>query len=339
MEPVTFIQIQKESEELWQKLLRKRSTCMYQVCNKTAINSHVIQNKYILKPIAPKKHLYCLEPHSIFDKETRFSYKRKGINNVLTFSGFCIYHDSKIFSFIENKDVDWLNPKSQFLLGYRSICRELYIKQISVELHKAILARFFLPPEIEHEMEMEIFGLAKGIEDMSRYKKILEIEITKNDYSNYNFETIILPFSIELCVSSPISVSYSEDVPNKDLAEADFVETNIVNVFPYKGESVVVIGYANGFDNRWAKNFSKQIKTLDIDLICKALNDLILFRSEFHCMSEKLYQTISDDEMKEFFKIWEEVIYLRSYKLDTHLNIFNNFAKAIKINIIDQRTT
>lgn len=328
MEFIKNEQYLHECEKLLSKLFNKSSVCMYPGCKNMAINSHVLQNKKILKPIAPKDHLYCFEPTSSFNKKQRLTYKRRGINDVLAFKGYCEYHDDQIFSSIEISNVDWDDQKSQFLLGYRSICREIYVKQIMVDYYLEHLTKFKFPDNaVQHNCEISILALSMGIKDMNRYKEFLELGIFNNNYSNYNFETIVLPFSIELCVSSPISVSYSEDIPNKDIAEADFVETNIVNVFPYKGKSVVIIGFSDEFGNRWAKEFSKKLKTQEVDLICKTLSDLILFRAEFHCMSEKLYQSISKEELNEFLKKSEEIVLLRSNSLSTHLNIFKQFTQ------------
>lgn len=329
MEPIKIEQFLQESQALLYNALKQSSVCMCPGCNNIAINSHVLQNKNILKPIAPDDHLFCFEPNSLFNKEQRFIYKRKGIKNVLTYSGFCCSHDDQIFSFIEKTDVDWFDPKSQFLLGYRSLCRELYIKQLSIKYYSGLLDKFVLPTEMEHRINISILGILKGIEDMKRYKEFLEKAIFSEDYTSYYFETIILPFCIELCVSSPISVSYSEDIANKDLVEADFIETNIVNVFPYRGKSIVIIGFANGLENLWAKEFTRKLETQEIRLICKTLSDLILFRAEFHCMSEKLYQSISQEELKEFMKTSEEILLLRSYNLSTKLNIFHNFLETL----------
>lgn len=333
MELIKNEQYLHECEKLFSELFIKPTACMYPGCKNTAINSHVLQKKKILKPIAPNDHLYCLEPNSFFNKEQRLTYKRRGINKVLAFKGYCKYHDDKIFSSIEKSNVDWNDPKSQFLLGYRSVCREIYVKQIMIDYYSEHLSKFFLPDNVltdynvRHYCERSIFSLSMGIKDMNRYKEFIELGIFTNNYSNYNFETIILPFCIELCVSSPISVSYSEDIPNRDIKEADFVETNIVNVFPYKGKSVVIIGYANEFDNRWAKEFSRKLKTQEVDLICKTLSDLILFRAEFYCMSEKLYQSIAKDELNEFLKKSDETALYLSNSLSSHLNIFRNFTQ------------
>lgn len=327
MELIKNEQYLHECEKLLYKLFNKSSVCMCPGCRNMAGNSHVLQNKKILKPIAPQNHLYCFEPNSLFKKEQRLTYKRRGIGEVLAFNGYCQYHDDQIFSSIEksNVDVDWDDQKSQFLLGYRSICREIYVKQIMVEYNKALINKYVLPYEKVRYLQNCILGDSLGIKDMKRYKEFLELGIFSNNYSNYNFETIILPVSIELCVSSPISVSYSLNIPNKDIAEADFVETNIVNVFPYKGKSIVIIGFANEFDNRWAKEFSRKLKTQEVDLICKTLSDLILFRAEFHCMSEKLYQSISKEDLNEFLKKSEETVLYLSNSLSTHLNIFKHF--------------
>lgn len=336
MEFIKNEQYLHECEKLLSKLFNKPTVCMCPGCKNMAINSHVLQNKKILKPIAPKNHLYCFEPNSFFNKEQRFAYKKRGINEVLAFRGYCKNHDDQIFSFIEKTDVDWSDPKSQFLLGYRSICREIYVKQIMVDYYSEHLTKFISPDnmlldyKVRDYCEKSKLGLSMGIKDMNRYKEFLELGIFNNNYSKYNFETTILPFSIELCVSSPISVSYSLDIPNKDIYEADLPETNIINIFPYKGNTYVIIGFAAGFENRWANALAKILKTQDSNLICKSLNDLILFRSDFNCMSERLFHSILPNNFSEFFKIYEAVGCIKSYSLSTELNIFKDFKITVK---------
>lgn len=331
MEQIKRNKFLNEVDDILKKAINQKSLCMCPECKNFAINSHVFQEERILRPIAPKNHLYCFEPNSLFNLDQRYRYKWRGITQVLAFPGFCNPHDNSIFSFIEKEDnIDWFNPKAQFLIGYKSLCRELYIKQISLKCNESILAEFKLNTEIEGKINSKISGLKMGINDFVRYKEFIENGIFENNFENYSFTTFQLPFNIELCVSSPISVSYSLDLPNKDIFEADLPETNIINIFPYKGSTYIIIGFATGFENRWANALAEILKTQDSYLICKSLSDLILFRSDFNCMSERLFHSISPNKFSEFFKIYEEVGCIKSYSLSTDLNIFKDFKTTDK---------
>ncbi len=326
MIPINQKRFLHEAEKLFVKYRQTPSLCMYPGCNSNAINSHVFQTERILRPIAPANHLYCFEPNSLFNLNKRFSFNRRGIKQVLAFWGFCNHHDDQIFSSIEKMDdVDWFNPKSQFLLGYKILCRELYVKKLAVKYYNSLLEKYSLPKEIMDNIVLHKKGFEMGVNDFNRYKVFLELAIFNFNYSYYKFETYTLPFYLELCVASPVSVSYSTDILNKDIVDADLPETNIVVIFPYKQKTYLIVGFANGFENRWANEFIGKLKTQDSLLIYKSLNDLILFRSDFNCMSEDLFCSIPKAELNNFLKKYEQNVLSKSFELSSHINIFKHF--------------
>lgn len=290
-------------DEAMSKAMSRPAMCMHPSCNKKAIKTHILQKSLILNPIAPNNHLYCFQPNSSFNNQI-LHYRRVGINSAMTYQGFCNEHDCSIFKPIENENVDWSNIHSQYILGYRTVCRELDIKQRMVDflvnlypyVNQSYLRHYFSQMK-EYEM---------GIKDLKIYKMIIENGVFNHDYSGYSFQTIVSDYLLELCISTPVTVSYSTSV-NMDINDADLIELNIINIFPFNGKSIIIVGFANQCENIWAHDLVKKIQNVKSFLeYSKILNDLILFRAEFNCMSEKLYNSIPENEMQQFLREYKE---------------------------------
>ncbi len=116
-----------------QKKQKNRGRCLHfydgHRCQKI-ISAHSIQKKGLLSVIAQNGHVYTLEAEmSDLRKNAGLPiYKKKGINKVSTFLGFCKFHDNKLFTAIDDND---LIPTDQQILlyGYRSLARELFVKE------------------------------------------------------------------------------------------------------------------------------------------------------------------------------------------------------------------
>ncbi len=111
-----------------QKQLSDKGRCLHyengEVCNEV-INAHSIQKSQALSAIAENGHVYM----PLGDINKGIIYKKRGIEKqASTFLGFCKKHDNQLFEPIDNLP---LIPTEQqvFLYAYRSLCRELFVKQ------------------------------------------------------------------------------------------------------------------------------------------------------------------------------------------------------------------
>lgn len=84
-----------------QKAKSETNTCMYPGCTNKSINSHIMQKNGILSSIAEDKHLWELKIDNF--KKEYIGFKKKGINKIYTFLGFCIEHDTSVFKKIETE--------------------------------------------------------------------------------------------------------------------------------------------------------------------------------------------------------------------------------------------
>lgn len=301
----------------------EKSYCMkYPNCLKYATKSHIFQEKRILTPIAPNNILYMFKYRPVYF-EDKIYYDKVPTKHCLTFKGFCKEHDDKLFAPIEkHENINWSDVKSQYLLAYKCICRDLYVKMKDKTILTKILANTKGPIVEKYKlMENE---RTHSIRHIRKYKDIIENGVFNNVYK-YNFITINLPFQIDLCLSSPISINYKWSYS----FEIDRYELNIINIFPYKGETIVILGYDKLFKNIWLEQIINKLQSNDNAKISEALQD-ILFRSDCHCFSEKLYNAISN-KLNSFINEWFENKDNFNLDIKYKSNIFKNYIDSIRL--------
>ncbi|MCR9010756.1 hypothetical protein [Gabonibacter chumensis] len=329
--------------QLKDNAIKKKSKCMFPGCSCEAISySHVFQKNKILNQLVSNGHLMIFD----YKNDGECIYRSKGVNKAFTFKGLCQKHDNDLFASIEKEEPNWFDTKSQYLLGYKSICREFAIKQIAVEinsefvisLNKGIETDYIkvfnrdVDPEFVKSFKentalyqiyrKKLMGEKLGLSDFQTYKEHLEHGIINKSFEKFEFTTIELPFKLEVCISSPISNSYSE-IPNEDIARADLPEMNVINIFPYQNKTMVIIGSIKGFPNTWANKFINKLKSGNQATQLKAISDLIVYRCEFHCMSESLFRKIGEEKFQQYYNLFRRNLYTMR-DIDIDFNLFEN---------------
>jgi len=165
---------------------------MKKECKKKIIKAHTISKSRNLKIIAENGHVLTFKTNSIFKllkNEGKFEVEKIGINNASIFKGFCSHHDKKLFSCLEDEDITF-SPKQIFMIAYRSICNELFLK-------KAILNEYtFLLNNMRNKITLNfieilktyIKGIKLSIDDLNRIKKIYDkILLEEKGYNKINY--------------------------------------------------------------------------------------------------------------------------------------------------------
>lgn len=309
------------------------STCMYSDCKHKPIFSHVFQKESVLRNISTDGKVMAFAYRDLFTvlrDELPICYKEVGINNSFGFYGFCPEHDNSIFAVIEprNEQVDWYDKHNQYLLGYRTLCREYYIQLATKRIFRKCLDTFVYPTELTFRYLQSISNCNASISIFNKYKGLFEDGIKNKNYSRYSFKVTELPFKLELCIASPINIrEVSKGLyfgPDKNKI-TDTV--NIIDIFPCKGRTIIIIGFLEGEKNLWATEIYQMLRSDDLEDICIALQD-ILFRSEFHCMSKELYNEI-ESEIPLFLQEWEKLLGCHNYALSYKSNIFRKYIKKL----------
>ena len=269
-------------------------------CNARPIHSHVFQKNGILNKVAVNRKVYMFTFNHLFSvlaNEPIVEYKLKGINDAFCFWGFCSDHDNKIFAHLEpaNGMVNWYDTKTQYLLAYRCICRELSTHYDVKFILMECIRTFNYDKNSAMNIALQLSSRNNSIKVLNTYKSLFEDGIFNASFSKYTFKIIELPYYLELCVSAPIMIAEESaglyfGPPKEEIGET----INVVNIFPYKRKTMIIMGFLKNKPNKWMNRIYEMLSSNNIKDICFALQD-ILFRTEFHCISTSLYDAIHSE--------------------------------------------
>jgi len=98
-------------------------------CRAGIIRAHSVQES-VLRMIATDGHVYGWNRHTaaLLNNGGNVTLARIGVNDASTFTGMCGHHDDATFAPLE-KRVFTATPEQCFLLAYRSVCRELFVRR------------------------------------------------------------------------------------------------------------------------------------------------------------------------------------------------------------------
>jgi hypothetical protein len=108
-------------------------------CSGKVIEAHSISRNAALAKIARKHKVYQVDanPFTIAKAEGEPQLKLEYIKSATTFTGFCSSHDSTLFRPIDQGGITPTRHQA-FLLHYRSLCRELYVKRPTLETNELL---------------------------------------------------------------------------------------------------------------------------------------------------------------------------------------------------------
>lgn len=300
-------------EKTLKRTKERKCPCMYPGCSNDAIFSHVFQRRnQQLSEITTNGKVYAFTYNHLFAflrNEPLLEYKELGISNQFGFPGFCDTHDSELFAPIERTDcaIDWYEERNQYLLAYRTLCREIHANKVMREFSSEILDRII---SCNEDLFFQFVDLkansSQSLQDLDRYKAMFEKGIFGSDYSKYYFKVVQLPYRLELCLAAPIIIrneyrgSYWGPDENKITNPI-----NIIEIFPSKNSTYILIGFAESFPNTWAFQIYGHLQSDEIEDVSWALQD-ILFRAEFHCISRDLHEELAED-IPLFLHEWYEL--------------------------------
>ncbi len=156
-------------------------------CSTKVIGAHTVRRSADLKKIAEEGHVYKLStsPVNLFNNNGKVWPELVGIKEASTFFGFCQKHDTETFKSLEAHEFIG-SPKQCFLLAYRPLLKEIYLKKSSIKSVKTIRNSFqSLPqassPFIQHFLDTLVKGHKSALIDLERLRTYYdECHITNN---------------------------------------------------------------------------------------------------------------------------------------------------------------
>jgi len=171
-------------------------------CTRNAINSHSLQRNGALKCIAENGHVYGLDTYTTKLK-TGAKYKKLGLKKASISPGFCPKHDQELFRQVES-GTEKLNKPDMLLLGYRSICHELFKKERVESIYSHpdfIKATLDIGGDAIDYVSTYLHGTIVGKADLVRHKRAYERMLHSGRHGN------ALGFS--LYYETPLPFAYS----------------------------------------------------------------------------------------------------------------------------------
>lgn len=239
------IEFSKEFSRLYREC--KFKECVFpdhSNCSEKVIKAHSIQRNKILNHIAENGMVISTDiKKTLFTKE----FDEIGISSASTFFGFCNYHDTNLFSEIENKEYVG-SIEQNFLHAYRACALEYVKKKESVCFYEKALKKYKNSP-YELMFYKKLNGALWGVKDYHCFLELFSNELIKPKEER-NFEIIssrIFHLSYEslLAVSGCFSIEYDfqQNLIN-DLADTSKRPAPIFfTIFPHNGKTFILFSW------------------------------------------------------------------------------------------------
>lgn len=266
------------------KALRAAKVCLHpdapNGCSGPAINAHSIQRSGPLSRIVDEQMKVlawnALEGWGIVNAIEAAQPSALGWREASIFSGFCAKHDNDTFSLIE-KHAFAGTPHQCTIIGYRSLCFELYRKIVSLRIRsqQRTILRGSIPQSTENQVsQMETMtddGLESGISYLTDLKKRYESAINTTCFDDFSY--CVFRFSGTLSVASTGSINPDWDIRGKriqDLGLLDDAMQGLTYGIVLNGNSFsVVFSWPHEFS--LIADFVEQLSQLDSQALATAL--------------------------------------------------------------------
>lgn len=286
------------------KAQSSKRKCFVEGCNNNAINSHLLQKNGTLSLLAEKKHIWQTS-YNKFPKGN-YTIKEVGVNNSLTFKGFCNLHDTQIFKSIESGPINFDEYKNLLLLSYRALLKEYRDKETMNDCFRLILKQV---NDVKSNSSFEAMITANQymMWDLE-YDMACINEDLSTESRAFHFEVLTLP-KLEVCCSacfSLVSIADSLKITELGYIKTEPIPAVILNLIPEANETKLILGY-NKISEKYLIDPISEFRNLRDDELLKKVSDFIIRSVEIWICSNTFYQ---------------QKIYPRKEKIITLLNHF-----------------
>ena len=270
-------------------------------CQKECIKAHSIQCSGLLKNIEIDEHVYGFDLRygSTVKRGAEIEFIPVSIRKISTFKGFCHFHDSNLFSPIDNSGFD-RTRKQAFLYAYRALCKNLFSTRNSLEMAKEYIRLYGKTALSEANFQAQEINFIS----LNYHKELLDLCIIKNNYEDISYIAFVMDSDPNILFSSCSLPYYDFNGKSIQTSIGNRVPSLIAfNSVPYKG--------------KWLYMFTWHVYSGDeVDLLLESLADIdkdknyidFLFRfiitSENLAISPKWWNTLRE---RDKFKIKEYI--------------------------------
>ncbi len=290
--------------------LNKKGRCLHydqgDACNEI-IQAHSIQKSTSLKAISSDdNHVYSISGQ--LDKDGRAKLTKIGINQMSTFLGFCKYHDNEVFELIDNAPLG-NSLKQVALYSYRSICREVFVKQNSLELYEKQLKTIKSDSREKLLIQDVLLGTKHGLHSLMKHKVNYDDMLSKSQFDTLKY--------IILDVGGDLEISFSGLL----YPEFDFNGIQIQSLLNSNDKLSLITFCSAPTSKGWAIVFAWH--SSDDDICGKFIDSLLEYRFSDIQLSNAIFRLIiTCCENVAYSPSWVEL--LDSTKIDELCSVITN---------------
>ena len=278
-------------------------------CTKKIIKAHTVSKSSSLKEISENGHVLGLKHglQNLMKNNGKYLLDKIGINQASTFTGFCSKHDKEIFAPIE--DIDFTStPEQCFLLTYRPIAREQYVKDSQESLFDFIresdkgqklteqIAIQSLKEHLKSNNDLTI-------NDLSYIKSKLDKIFLGKNYKKITHHIFSLASIPKIMASSVLAVEFDFlgnriQTLDKNKKCPDYM---IINIFSSNGNGFFVISALGEHEVATGK-FIKSLLGLEENEIGDAITRFIVSYCENFYVAPKWWRELKEESQVNFLQ-------------------------------------
>ncbi len=202
-------------------------------CSGNIVRAHSLSRRNALATVTEAGHVFSLTPDmkQLFNHD-RIEFKNKSAKAASTFTGFCGYHDNRIFLKLDNNEFDG-GVEMTFLSACRTLCRELFVKRgqlRSAEFGRGMDRGRGVNAQIQiQQIASDLFdGANVALDELEELRRLFEPALKGGDYSEFAFANY--HFNVQPHLVSAGGFNPSHDTSAAFLQSLDLA-TRTENVF------------------------------------------------------------------------------------------------------------
>lgn len=273
---------------------------------KEIVNAHSIQRERSLSAIQYDGHVYRISADfgTLNKNKGKLSCQKVGVNKASTFLGFCKKHDNDLFEKIDNHP---LIPTDEqiFLYGYRSLCRELFVKENALNTIEDQLNNGPNQKALKEFLSNWKQATAFGLENLRRHKYRYDESLKKKHYQNIEY---VLFTSTQKTFIAFSGLFYPD---------FDFMGRNLQDLGDHKTELELITFCSAPMTSGWSFLFSWHVSNskVCVDFMRslatmigegRKLEDmlfrLVISNCENHAISPQWWEGLSDIHQKDIIE-------------------------------------
>jgi len=260
------------------------------------VAAHTMSVKAVLSKIGKDGHVYAPKFSGRFSPdEYPIQIKRIGLREVSVFNGFCAKHDVSLFSCIENEPF-YFARKQLFMLAYRSVARECYLKRKQHESLPSLdqfkeVHGITEPIAYKNEVFIQQAATLRGAEECEALKAKYDKYLVDESWDRLVTHAILFPKtpSLTACfVFQPFHDMEGNQLQDYENLEAEMSQLSIT-VMPLEQGGAVVFSWLDLSNSAPRCFFESVINTTNIT---SSVIHVVLDNCENFALSPRWYEAL-----------------------------------------------